>query len=73
MFPDNIYSRVQYPGKAAPGTLGGIMDIKEVIKRVEKAFPKYEIDHVSRLSTLSLPPRMGWKIIILEPKKDNKK
>ena len=49
------------------------MDIKEVIKRVEKAFPKYEIDHVSRLSTLGSSPRMGWKIIILEPKKDNKK
>lgn len=48
------------------------MDIKEVIKRIEKAFPRCMIDAVTKICTHGFPSQEGWKISIIEPKKDDK-
>jgi len=60
-----------------PGTLGEIMDIKEVIKRIEKAFPKCEIGSIERTIVKDSIDRFklgtGWRISIVESEKDDKK
>ena len=53
------------------------MDIKEVIKRIEKAFPKCEIGSIERTIVKDSIDRFklgtGWRISIVESEKDDKK
>lgn len=53
------------------------MDIKEVIKRVEKAFPGWKISRVDKARVIENNDYYNkldaWQIAIYEPKKDDKK
>ena len=53
------------------------MDIKEVIKRIEKAFPGWKISRVDKAHVAERGDYYNrldaWQISIYEPKKDKKK
>ena len=52
------------------------MDIKEVTKRVEKAFPEWKISRLDKAYVTEkgdhYNKREAWQIVVYEPKKDDK-
>jgi len=52
------------------------MDIKEVTKRVEKAFPGWKTTRIDRAyvtENKDYYKQEAWQIVIYDPKKDDKK